>query len=271
MSPKITVLMSVFNDERFLRESIESILFQSFKNFEFIVIDDASSDGSLEILEEYERKDSRIRLVKNKVNKGLSYNLAAGLSMASGKWVARMDADDISVKERLSTQMLFIQNNPDVDIVGSYVIDIDENGNDIELRKVPTSHEKISKLIWTCPFIHPTVLIRKEAIIRAGSYNKNLRRRQDYDLWFRCHKFNLIFANINKPLLYYRSTDDYYKKNNMKVQLQQALLGYRGAKSIKASPIAYIGISVAFIKGVLPYKVRKPLNNFLKIVDPRRK
>lgn len=270
MKPEVTVLMSVYNDKKYLNSCINSILNQTFTNFEFIIIDDASDDGSYEILKSYAEKDNRIKLMQNEVNKGLSYNLSEGISLAATPWIARMDADDISYEKRLHVQMQYVRDNPEVDVVGSYVIDIDEEGNEIELRKVPTSHEKIANLIWTCPFIHPTVLFKKESIINAGSYNRGLRRRQDYDLWFRCHEKNLRFHNIDQPLLYYRSTDDYYKKNDVKVQLQQVKMGFAGAKRVKASPIAYIGIVISFLKGILPYKIRKPINGLLKLVDPRR-
>lgn len=270
MNPEITVLMSVYNDKKYLSESVESILNQTFENFEFLIIDDASTDGSKDLLEEYAKEDSRIKLICNKNNKGLSYNLAEGTSLAKAPWIARMDADDISVKDRLAIQIQYVKEHPSIDIVGSYVIDIDDEGNELELRKVPTTHEKIANLIWTCPFIHPTVLFKKESIIKAGSYDRNLRRRQDYDLWFRCHEASLRFDNIDMPLLFYRATDAYYKKNNLKVQLQQAKMGFAGAKKVKASPIAYIGVTVAFLKGILPYQIRKPINGLLKRVDPRR-
>ncbi|MFC5711449.1 glycosyltransferase [Thalassorhabdus alkalitolerans] len=270
MNPQVTVLMSVYNEKSHLDESIKSILNQSFSDFEFLIIDDCSNDGSNKIIEEYAKKDKRIKLVRNNTNRGLSYNLAEGVDLASAPWIARMDADDIAFQNRLSTQINFIKQNPDIDVVGSFVIDIDKSGNEIELRKVPTTHSKIAKLIWTCPFIHPTVLFRKDAIIRAGSYNRRLRRRQDYDLWFRCHAEKLKFHNLEKPLLYYRSTDDYYKKNNFKVQLQQVKMGFSGARMVNASPMAYLGITIAFSKGILPYRIRKPINRLLKNCDPRR-
>lgn len=271
MNNQVTVLMSVYNDEKYLRKSIESILNQTFKDFVFLIFDDASSDRSNEILRYYEKKDKRIKLVTNEANKGLSYNLAEGISMSETKWIARMDADDIAIENRLELQVSHILNNPNVDILGGYVIDIDEEGVEKELRKVPTSHKEITSLIWACPFIHPTVMLRKEAVVKAGSYDKNLRRRQDYDLWFRCQAMGLNFANLDTPLIYYRSTNEYYKKNNFRVQIFQAKMGLKGAKLVKARPIAYFGITIAFIKGILPYKIRRPVNELLKVVDPRRR
>ncbi|SDZ46595.1 Glycosyl transferase family 2 [Evansella caseinilytica] len=270
MNPEVTVLMSVYNDKKYLCKSIESILNQTFENFEFLIIDDASTDGSREILEGYAKIDPRIKLICNKNNKGLSYNLAEGTSLAKAPWIARMDADDISVKDRLAIQMQYVKEHPEIDVLGSYVIDIDDEENELEVRKVPITHEKIANLIWTCPFIHPTVLFKKASIIKAGSYDPKLRRRQDYDLWFRCLEANLKLGNIDKPLLYYRYTDAYYQKNNLKVQLQQAKMGFAGARRVKAKPIAYVGITVTLIKGILPYHIRKPISKLLKRVDPRR-
>ncbi|WP_130860462.1 glycosyltransferase [Gracilibacillus phocaeensis] len=270
MSQNITVLMSVYNDEKYLAESIESVLNQTFEDFEFLIIDDASTDNTSKIIADYEKRDSRIRVISNKENKGLSYNLAEGINIAKTELIARMDADDISKVNRLEKQYNYIKENTDTDIVGSFVTDINEDGQELELRKVPVTHEEIAKLIWTCPFIHPTVLFKKEAIQKAGSYDRKLRRRQDYDLWFRCQEIGLRFANLSESLLLYRVTDEYFKKNNIKVQFQQAKMGFKGAKKINASLIAYIGIIIAFLKGILPYRIRKPINNLLKNVDPRR-
>ncbi|RQW18724.1 glycosyltransferase [Bacillus sp. C1-1] len=267
----VTVLMSVYNDKKYLRESLDSILSQTHQNFEFLIIDDASNDGSIKILEEYNEKDKRIKLIRNVENKGLSFNLNYGVLQSKNEWIVRMDADDVAFKDRIEKQLNFIKKNPDIDVLGSFVIDVDRYGQEIELRKVPISHEKIANLIWTCPFIHPTVMLKRESVIKAGSYNKDLKRRQDYDLWFRCHAFGLRFANIDEPLLYYRTTDEYFKKNNFKVQVQQVKMGIRGAKMVKASPVAYVGITVAFIKGILPIRIRKQLNSVVKSFDPRRK
>jgi glycosyltransferase EpsE len=270
MNPEVTVLMSVYNDEEYLEKSMNSILDQTFSDFEFLIIDDASTDESVSILKSYASNDERIRLVLNEKNKGLSYNLAEGVEMAEASWIARMDADDIACENRLEVQKEYVENHPDVDIVGSYVTDIDEHDQEMEIRKVPVSHEKISDLIWTCPFIHPTVMFRKEAILEAGSYDRNLRRRQDYDLWFRCKAANLKFANIPSPILYYRSTFDYYKKNNIKVQFKQFKMGIKGARLTNAKPIAYVGITVAFLTGIAPQSIRRPLGKVLKHVDPRK-
>jgi glycosyltransferase involved in cell wall biosynthesis len=268
--PKITILMSVYNGLPFLEDSIQSILNQSFKDFEFLIIDDCSSDTSLEVLETYIKKDERIRLIKNNKNQGLGYNLKKGVELAKGDYIARMDDDDISLPHRLQTQYDFATKNPDIDIIGSYATDIDENGNEKGLRKMPISNDDIIKYIWTCPIIHPTAFIKKEALIKAGSYG-NEKRRQDYALWFRCAKAGLKFANIPEPLLKYRFEDSYYKKNNMRALLTQVKIGWKGCLQVKASPVAYIGVAVPLIRSIFPKFIQKWLSKVQKIFDPRRR
>ncbi|MBD2847559.1 glycosyltransferase [Paenibacillus sp. IB182496] len=270
MKPNLTVLMSVYNDSKYLKDSIESILSQSYGDFDFLIFDDASNDGSTDILKYYAKKDKRIQLIINPMRQGLSANLAKGVELIGSTWIARMDSDDIAFKRRLEKQMGFVELNPDVDVFGGYAIDINEFGEKNELRKVPTDHSKIVKLIWTCPIIHPTVLFKRSSIIRAGSYDAKLNRRQDYDLWFRSCAAGLKFANLDVPLIYYRFTEEYYKKNNFKVQLGQAKMGFKGARLVKASPLAYFGITLAFIKGILPSYIRRPVSKLINRVDPRR-
>lgn len=268
--PQITVLMSVYNGLPYLQESINSILNQSFKDFEFIIIEDCSSDTSLEVLKSYAKKDRRIRLIKNTENKGLGANLKKGVELAKGDYIARMDDDDISLPHRLQTQLDFAQANPEIDIIGSFATDINEKGDDIGLRKMPTSHEDIIKYIWTCPIIHPTALIKKESLLKAGSYGDE-KRRQDYALWFRCAKHSLKFANIPEPLLKYRFADEYFKKNNFPALITQAKIGWKGCIQVKASPVAYIGVAVPLIRSLFPKFIQRWLAKLQKHFDPRRK
>lgn len=271
MGSKITVLMSVYNDSKYLDECIKSILTQTYDNFTFLIFDDASTDESPIILQKYAELDNRVKIIFNKENKGLSYNLARGVELADTDWIARMDADDIAFSHRLETQLKYVEENPEVDILGSYTLDINEMSEEIEIRKMPISHERISKLIWSCPLVHPTVIYKKSSIVNAGSYNKELRRRQDYELWFRCLSKGMRFSNIDEPLLYYRNTDEYYKKNNFRVQIQQLRMGLDGCKLVQAKYVAYLGVIAAFVKGSFPYFIRKPLSGFIKRFDPRRR
>lgn len=268
--PSLSVLMSVYNGRPYLEEAIESIINQTFTEFEFLIIDDASTDGSRELLKEWDAKDERIRLILHDQNRGLGYALAEGVEAACGKWIARMDDDDIACPNRLQKQLKFVEENPGIDILGGWAVEIDTDGNPTRLRQVPISHEDIVRLIWTIPVIHPTVMFRRRAIQQVGSYDIALRRRQDYDLWFRCAAAGLRFANIPEPLIHYRFTDNYYEKNDLSTALDQVRIGWRGCCLTGASPIAYIGVMAPLIRALLPRRLSKWLQELLNKFDPRK-
>ncbi len=271
MTPQLTVLMSVYNGLPHLSEAIESILEQTYKNFEFLIIDDASSDGSREVLAEYAQRDSRIKVLLNEENSGLGYSLNRGMESATTPWVARMDADDIAVPNRFELQMAYVAEYPDIDILGGYALNINEKGEFVSERRVPTSHDQIRRLIWTNPFIHATVLLRREAILKVGSYSSKTRKRQDYQLWFRCCAAGLKFANLSVPLIKYRFTENTFKRNNFRVQIAHVLIGWRGCWMVKASPVAYIGVFIPFLIGLLPPRLSYVVYRWMKIFDPRAK
>ena len=270
MSASITVLMSVYNGLPYLSEAIESILAQTYQDFEFLIIDDQSTDGSAEILDDYAKRDQRIRIIKNQQNRGLGYCLALGVERATTPWIARMDADDIAIADRLARQMAYLEQHPEVDILGGYAININHLGQKIDERRVPTAHADIRRLLWTNPFIHATVMFNRDAILRAGSYSKKIRKRQDYELWFRCAVANLRFANLPIPLIYYRFTETTFKRNNLrKVIIPSVLIGWRGCWKIGASPIAYLGVIKPLLIGLLPMRLRYLTYRWLQRFDPR--
>lgn len=212
-TPKVTVLMSVYNGERFLRKAIESILNQTYKNFEFLIINDASNDLSREIILSF--YDSRIRFIDNKQNIGLAKSLNKGLRIARGEYIARMDADDISLPYRLAHQIEFMDKNPEIGISGTYVKTIGDVPGHV--WKYPCDHETIkSRLLFNSPLAHPTVIIRKEILVENDLfYNEEIIYSQDYDLWTRAIK-KMKFANISKILLYYRVQESTSKKDKQK-------------------------------------------------------
>lgn len=266
--PQVTVLMSVHNGLPDLKEAVDSILTQTFGDFEFLIFDDASNDGSHQMLADYAAQDSRIRLVTNEGCIGLGASLARGVTMAQGTWIARADADDICLPHRLQTQYDFVQAHPDVDIVSSWALEINEHGDVTGERRVPLEHDNIARYIWTCPIIHPAVFFKKEAILKAGSYGTE-RRRQDYALWFRALKAGLRFANIGEPLIKYRFADSYFNRNSTKALLQQVWIGWKGCWLVKASPVAYIGVTVPLVRSVLPDRIQRYVAALQKRFDPR--
>jgi glycosyltransferase involved in cell wall biosynthesis len=268
--PNVSVLMSNYNNIDYIAEAVESILNQTYSNFEFIIYDDCSSDGSREYLREISEKDERIVLIENNDNKGLGHNLAQGVNKANGNWILRMDADDISVPNRIERLFAFLDKHPELDVLGSYASDIDEEGNFLRKRKVPLTNEKIRELVWTCPFIHPSVIFRKSSILKIGSYNPKIRKRQDYDLWFRCVKGGLNLANIPEPLLLYRHTHETFKRNNFKVGWEQAIIGWKGCWLVKAPVKAYLGVAVPVLNNSIPYGLKKYSEKYIRKIDPRK-
>lgn len=204
-SPKITVLMPIFNGERFIREAIESILGQTFTDFEFLIIDDGSTDGSVEIVAEYD--DPRIRLIPNGKNFGVTASLNRGIDLAAGEYIARMDCDDISLPSRLAEEVAYLDQNPGCAMVAVMVIITDEDGNDrgewLDDRKT-SSHAAIYRFLPRANCIaHPGIMIRK-SILSRYRYNELQRVAQDYDLWLRMCADGLVIAKLAKPLLNYR-------------------------------------------------------------------
>ena len=269
----LTVLMSVYNGEAYLAAAIESILRQTFTDFDFLIIDDASTDKSSIILEKFAKQDTRIKILTNQQNYGLAYSLRRGVEAAKTPWIARMDADDLAICDRLTKQMNYIKEHPEIDIIGSYALDINDNGEVLGTRKVPLDHENIYRLIWTNPLIHPTVLFRRSAIIKIGSYYCKTRQRipEDYHLWFRACAAGLQFANLPEPLIYYRFSQENFVRNNLKFLLAHVLIGWQGCWLVKASPLAYLGITKPLVLGILPPGLRYLVYNLLKQFDPRTK
>ncbi len=209
--PLITVLMPVYNGERYLKQAIKSILNQTYINFEFIIIDDGSSDHSANIIKSY--ADQRIILVQNKKNLGLIRTLDKGIRIASGKYIARMDADDISFSTRLATQVNFMEKHPDMGMSGTAIQIIDDNGKQGSIVTFPNNSSVLKwHLCFYCPFAHPSVMFHTGVAKKAGGYfSKNLIGREqysaeDYDLWRRISAISNIH-NISEPLIYLRKHD----------------------------------------------------------------
>lgn len=201
--PKISVIMSTYNDEKFLDEAIGSILNQSFNDFEFIIINDFSKDSSLNIIKRNMRKNKRIILINNSKNLGPAISRNKGIKVAQGKYIAIMDADDISLKDRLKLQYNFLEHNNDIFLVGSSFISISESGEDLGRRSLVSKPDKIKSILPKINCIHnPTVMFRNNG---KTFYREKFRYAQDYDLWLRLLSQGKKFYNFKIPLLKYRS------------------------------------------------------------------
>ena len=201
-TPLISVVMSVYNSEKYLTEAIESILNQTYENFEFIIVNDGSTDNSLEIIKEYIRQDERIVLI-DRENKGLPYSLNEGINIAKGKYIARMDADDISLPERFEKQIEYMKKN-ELDSCGSYIKVFSENSNKTIVRKNPINHKdiKFTLLFFSC-LAHPTVMFKK-VVFDKVQYHIDYKVAQDYQLWVEISMAGFKIGNIPEVLLNYR-------------------------------------------------------------------
>jgi hypothetical protein len=202
--PTITVLMSVHNGEQFLPEALDSILRQTFADFELLAFDDCSTDGSLAILQSYARADARVHVVENQRNLGLTKTLNTGLAMARAPYVARMDADDVSLPLRFAKQIEFLESNPQVEVVGTWADVIDGAGRHVETMQPPGTNAQIQKqlLVSNC-LVHPSVMFRTAAVRAVGGYSEQLRYSQDYELWLRLAE-RCELENLQQVLLKYR-------------------------------------------------------------------
>ena len=202
--PLISVVMPVYNCERYVAHAVESILAQTLVDFEFVIIDDGSTDKTPEILRRYAARDPRIRLV-SRPNRGLVASLNEGLALARGELVARMDADDIAFPQRFERQIAFLRDHPDVVCVGSATLEIDEAGRELVVTAYPLHDEEIQEcLLKGCSTLfHPTAMIRREAVISVGGYREEMKHGEDYDLWLRLGERGRL-ANLEEVLLRYR-------------------------------------------------------------------
>lgn len=228
-NPKVSVLMPAYNVEKYIAEAIESILNQTFTDFEFIIIDDCSTDKTWEIIQKYAKKDKRIIAIKNEENLKLSTTLNKGIDICKGEYIARMDSDDWSYPDRLQKQYDAISKDPNIGILGGAMEVCDEKLKIINIRKYNLSDYEIRKSLFKySPFCHPATIFKKKALLKEN-YNPSLDIAEDYDLYFRVGKM-YEFANLGDILLKYRTSPT--QSSSAKSKRQQYLTLYIRLKAV---------------------------------------
>ena len=262
--------MPVYNASSFLKESIDSILSQSFTDFEFLIINDGSTDPSANIIDSY--TDYRIKHIKFPVNGGITKALNTGLDIAQGEYIARMDADDLALPQRLEKQVMFMDQNPDVGVSGTWV---EYFGKRKGVMMAPQNHKEILwTLLFGSPFFHPSVIMRTK-LIREIKYPSDFPHAEDYALWMKLSD-RTQFANLSEPLLKYRwspgsiglSYSDLQKKstNRIKRSVLELFLG---------APIPDVVWSRLDIDSATPVDLKefvdiyKKINDALKLFDEK--
>lgn len=217
ISPIISVVLPVYNSEKYIAEAIESILYQTYRNFEFIIIDDGSSDGTLAILQEYQGKDSRIRLISRE-NKGVVSTLNEGINLVCGEWIALMNADDIALPYRFECQLQWLAQT-DADICGSWVKLF--GTADERIIKYPQTDQAIKiALLFSSPFAQPSVMMKTVLVKQLLYDNAYDKGAEDYDLWERAAHKGWQMTNVQEVLLLYRQhttqiTKRFFNENHM--------------------------------------------------------
>lgn len=203
--PKVSVVMTVYNGKKYIREAIDSILAQTFTAFEFIIVDDASTDETWTILNSV--NDPRLRLVRNNRNIGIYKSANNGLSLSKGEYIARMDADDVSLPERLARQVDFLETHPEIGVLGTGVHLIDGSGCTSHTLQLPTQHGLLRwYLCFYNPIAHSTVMMRRKIIEQVGGYSPYMVLAGDYDLWCRLSYVTRL-SNLQDVLVSYRIHD----------------------------------------------------------------
>lgn len=203
-TPLISVIIPAYNAEKYISEAITSILNQTFRYFELIAIDDCSTDNTFRIIKHFSGQDSRVVAVSNTKNLKLAKTLNLGISMARGKYIARMDADDWSFPDRLEKQFTFLEKHRNVGILGGSMVVCDQSLNPTTQRQYQLTNRSIRKrLFFYSPFSHPTIMIRKSILDKSGNYDPDFNPAEDYELYFRIGQVSK-FANLQQVLLKYR-------------------------------------------------------------------
>lgn len=220
--PKVSIIMSAYNAKQYMRGAIDSILNQAFRDFEFIIINDGSTDSTRDIILSY--KDSRIKFIENSENIGLTKSLNKGLKIAQGEYIARIDTDDTSMPERLMEQVRFLDEHKDIAVVGSWaeVID-DEKGESYILKHSCDSVIIKWAYIFKNQIVHSSAFFRKNIIEDVGYYNENYKYAQDFDFWFRVSRKYKI-TNIPKILTKHRIHSKSVSKTPETHQIQDQLV-----------------------------------------------
>ena len=261
---EISVLMGVYNqkDHKAIEQAVHSILNQTIHNLEILIYDDGSCKEEMIFLQELAKMDSRIRLFRGEVNKGLAYGLNQCLKQAKGTYIARMDADDVSAKERLQIQKEFLDTHTEYAFVGLGAKLFDEKGV-WGVRLMP-KHPKKQDFLKYSPYIHPSVMFRKSALEEVGGYrvSKDTLRCEDYELFMRLYCKGVYGCNIEEPLFYYREDRDWYDKRNIRQRIAEMKIRYRGFRAMGMlhwNTLIYVVKPIGML--VIPKGIRKRIRN----------
>jgi glycosyltransferase involved in cell wall biosynthesis len=236
--PSISVMFPVYNCQKsYLKKAIESILAQSFEDFELIIFDDGSTNDDKSVVDDYAKNDSRIVFIRNEEHHGLAYGLNQMVKIARGKYLARMDADDISVPERFEKEFIFLESHQEYGFVGGNLLLMDDKDKIYGSRKYPENPTEKDFLKFQ-PYAHPTIMFRKSVLSMDKPYGEDdrPRRGEDYELFMNLTAAGIRGFNLQEDLLLYRETKESYKRRTLMDQLEEVSIRWNGFKKLGLNP-----------------------------------
>lgn len=261
--PKVSIIMGIYNsnNELMVMSAINSILNQTYSDFEFIICDDGSTDDTFELIKRITQDDHRVIIINNEINKGLAATLNKCLDVAQGEYIARMDADDISLPNRLERQVTFLDNNPMYDLVGCNAVLFNEQGD--WGYRIMTEYPERKSFLFGTPFMHPTILIRKAPLKAIGGYRvgKETLRCEDYDLFMRLYSKKSKGYNIQENLFKFRENQNAYNRRKFKYRLDEMKVRYKGFKMLGLMPGGFIYVIKPIIIGLFPQRLLRVFRN----------
>lgn len=261
---RVSVIIAAYNCEQVIGEAIESILNQSFKDWEVIICDDASTDNTAGVIEEYTRRDSRIKVLRNHENMKAAYTRNRCIEVANGEYIAIEDADDWSIPDRLEKQVKYLDENIHIDFVGTGDISFDENG--VLSKKLEKELPNRKDFLWSFPFSHPSMMFRKTVLQEVGGYRVSHEtvRGQDADMVMRMYAKGFNGANIQEYLHNYREDKAAFKRRTLKYRLTAAKVNGARFKEMGLMPLGYIFMWKTIFGGLVPRKLLVMLRKWRK-------
>lgn len=255
-APAISVIMGIYNCEDTVSAAIDSVLKQTFQDFELILCDDGSSDHTFSIAKEYvSQYPEKIVLIHNDRNRGLNYTLNHCLKYARGEYVARMDGDDMSLPQRFEKEFLFLESHPNISILGAQLKFFDEHG--IWGLQVFAKYPKARDFMHGSPFSHSVCMVRRKAYEAVGGYSegRHLLRVEDYHLWVKLYSEGFRGANLAEPLYLYRDDRNSYNKRKFKYRLNESYVIALAVRKLHLPCWCYIYTVRPILVGILPYRL----------------
>lgn len=254
---RVSIIMGAYNEEKNIGKCIESILKQSFSDFELIICDDCSTDNTRKVIEFYANKDNRIKLITNERNLKVAASLNKCLEYSKSEYIAIMDADDICLEGRFLKQVNFLDEHPEYEMVGGGARIFD--GNNISDLRLPKEYPSKNDVIYGPPFIHPTIMIRRNVLLSLKGYDTSDRtiRGQDWDLWFRFFSKNYNAYNLQEPLIVYSETKEGLKKRTFKTSIMYYKTAINGYKLLNVPKQKYIFALKPIVSKLIPRNIKK--------------